>query len=159
MSGKPPPQARELLHQAKQLGFRFIETTGSGHLRLRHDDTGAEYIAPATGSDWRGNRNAISEMERLSGRKLVRPNAAHYRHTNRQPNNLTRRTDKEEAASRRARHLEAKAAELQQLWDEAITSAPPISRAAAATARKVMQEYEEIRASLAKMHRVIPPLR
>ena len=60
--------------------------------------------------------------------------------------------------ARRTRHLEAKALELQALWDELMESPPPLNRTGIATARKIITEYEEIRASLAKMHRIIPPL-
>lgn len=69
---------REFLAAAGVLGFRFAGFTGGGHMRLVHPDAGV-YVTSATPSDYRGVRNAMSDMERMSGVRLTRPNAAHLR--------------------------------------------------------------------------------
>lgn len=69
---------REFLAAAGVLGFQFDGYTGSGHMRLVHPQAGV-YITAATPSDYRGVRNSLSDMERLSGVRLPRSNAAHMR--------------------------------------------------------------------------------
>ena len=58
---------------AKELGFKFAGYDGSGHIVWQHPN-GARYSTPATPSEYRGVANSIAALERLSGRKIDRPN-------------------------------------------------------------------------------------
>lgn len=66
-------QAREIVALAEQLGFTFDGYDGSGHVILSLPD-GQRTSIPATLSEYRGRRNAVAALERLSGRKLPRAN-------------------------------------------------------------------------------------
>lgn len=60
---------------AEQLGFSEPELQNSGHWAVRSDNgRGRKVTCPNSGSDWRGIRNAMSELENVSGRKLPRSN-------------------------------------------------------------------------------------
>lgn len=64
---------RDLVTQAKQLGFELEpQLNGSGHPVLVHNRTRERYPIAATPSDWRGMKNAVAALERLSGQKLPR---------------------------------------------------------------------------------------
>jgi hypothetical protein len=148
---------RELIRAAKQLGFTVEGTDGSGHIKLHHQELGINFSLPSTPSEWRGAANSIAHMERLTGRKLPRSNSGHYRFSKVKTTD-TRRTEREEESLRKARTLEAKAAELQALWEDLVnTAGQGGGRKAAHAARKLFSEYEEIRSSLARLHRPIPP--
>lgn len=60
--------------------------------------------------------------------------------------------------SNKTRTLQAKAAELQALWDDLLGSPPPHTRAGKAAKQQIVTEYEELRASLARRRKHIPPL-
>lgn len=64
-------EQRELVELATQLGFTFIGYDGRGHIDLRHHN-GGHVSLPATPSEYRGRRNAIAQLERVSGQKLAR---------------------------------------------------------------------------------------
>lgn len=55
---------REILREAKKLGFRFDGYDGRGHPRLVHD-TGRRLSVAATPSDVAGSRNAVADMRRI----------------------------------------------------------------------------------------------
>lgn len=118
--------ANEIERAAKALGFKFAGYDGGGHLVWAHPN-GARYSTPATPSEYRGVRNSIAALERLSGQKIDRPNHRRSR------KNFTDTTDAEVEASRR-RHAEtfaakaderdaAKAAESARLADAKRTEA------------------------------------
>lgn len=67
---------REIVELAEQLGFTYEGTTGSGHVRLVHQN-GAAVTLPSTPSEYRGRANSVAYLERVSGRKL--PRAKHRR--------------------------------------------------------------------------------
>lgn len=69
-------QAREIVDLAHALGFTFEGYDGSGHVVLSLSD-GTRTSIPATPSEYRGRKNSIAALERLSGRKL--PRAKHRR--------------------------------------------------------------------------------
>lgn len=83
---------------AKALGFKFAGYDGSGHVTWVHPN-GARYSTPATPSEYRGVRNSIAALERLSGCKLARPNHRRSRKS------FAIQADPEVEASRR-RHAE-----------------------------------------------------
>lgn len=64
--------ARETVRAAKQLGFTYEGIDGRGHHALRHEN-GTPYRFPASGSDYRGPKNTLADLERIAGRKLPRP--------------------------------------------------------------------------------------
>jgi len=65
-------QVRELIEKAALIGWTCDgKQDGAGHFVLAHE-SGTTFPVPATPSDWRGEKNAIANLERLSGRKLPR---------------------------------------------------------------------------------------
>lgn len=138
------------------LGFKYMGLTGTTHPRYYNADVDVWVTAPLTPSDWRSQQNTLSNMERLSGRKLPRSNAGHFRNV-RVSNPLDTRLSKVESESlERIGVLLESADELQRSWSELI--AGPQSRTAAADARDILESYEKVRQELAKLHRIIPPL-
>ena len=144
----------ELLKDAKQLGFAFDGFDGHGHIRLRHQQTGVRYSVPATPGDRRGFKNSLSDLERLAGQRLPRPNNGHYRH-HRQNQLDTTLSPSEQQKSGEVDDLVAQAELLRRRFAE-LTAAP--SRAAAIEARRILPEYEQLRRLLAQRHRIIDPL-
>lgn len=66
---------QDLIDKAELLGFHVDQgCSGGGHIRLQHGVSGEEYIMASTPSDWRGRKNALAALERISGQKLPRPN-------------------------------------------------------------------------------------
>lgn len=50
--------------EAINLGYEFTGTTGSGHKRWKHQETGAVVITSSTPSDKKGQKNAIGDLRR-----------------------------------------------------------------------------------------------
>lgn len=150
-----PTWLRDFFNQAEQLDFIFDGFTNGGHVRLYNHARNLTYITSASPSDQRYQRKALAEMERMSGHKLAKPNAAKYRFK-RQETLDTRMTVQEWGAVERADKLRRRSDELRERWVE-VTSGS-FSRDDAAEAREILSEYEQIRGELAKLHRIIPPL-
>jgi len=146
---------RELLPKLQMLGFEVVGQDGAGHHRLYHADTDTHTSISATPSDWRGRRNELARLERVAGRKLPRPNAAHYRHQRVTVTEMTM-SPIEKQAIEQIDELLAQAAEIRQQWTQVI--AGPTNRDTAAAARKVLDRYEDVRDALAALHRTIPPI-
>lgn len=150
-----PGWLRQFCTKVATLGFTFDGYCGSGHPRFRHDDLDLVVTAPLTPSDWRSERNTLAYMERVTGRKLPRANAGHYRHQPKRHLTLVRDDDDERFGDNVAELLEL-CHILRTEWERVIALAP--SHATAATARKVIADYDEIRDRLAQLHQPIPPL-
>jgi hypothetical protein len=150
-----PTWLRDFFNQAEQLDFVFDGFTGGGHIRLYNHPRELTYITSASPSDKQYQKNALADMERMSGHKLAKPNAAKYRFK-RQEKLDTRMTVAEWGAVERADELRLRSEELREQWAE-VTSGK-FSRDDAAAARAILTEYEEIRGELGKLHRIIPPL-
>jgi hypothetical protein len=147
-------ELRALLKDAQLLGFTFDGWDGSGHIRLRSEQADVRYSVPATPSDRRGYRNSVAGLERLSGRKLPRPNSGKHRHR-RQPRLDTTLSPTETEKSSEVDALVAEADSLRQRFAElAVTP----TRDAAIEARRVLSRYEHLRRLLAQRHHIINPL-
>lgn len=146
---------RNLLKSAHQLGFDFLEFDGNGHPKLKHRDTGDTVTVAYTPSDWRSHKNSIALLERISGRKLPRPKAGHYRHTRVQSVKL-KRTRAEAKAADTVDRLLTETQALQQQWDRLVTE--PSTRENADEARGVLARYDHLRTILAGYHRILPPI-
>lgn len=57
---------RELVDEAKTIGWTFVGMTGAGHLRMMHPN-GSQMTLPNTPSEYRGLKNARAQLERLAG--------------------------------------------------------------------------------------------
>ena len=150
-----PGWLRQFCTKVSALGFEFDGYCGSGHPRFRNAELDLVVTTPLTPSDWRAQRNAIAYMERATGRKLPRPNAGHYRQQPKRHLTLVRDDDDERFGDNVAELLELVDL-LKTRWDEVIALKP--GHAAAAAARKVLADYDEIRDRLARLHQQIPPL-
>lgn len=159
---KPKPGfVRELCDKAEQLGFKFTGYNGNNHPHFYNAAKNIHYTTSCTPSDWRVVRNSIAEMERLSGRKLPRPNAGKFRHV-RVTQMVTNQSDKEREVAGEVESLVAESQTLARRWDEIVNTAThgrrdsiPLRREAERIARK----YGHIRTILASdFYRVIPPI-
>lgn len=72
---------RRLLNAAESLGGTYEGKDGRGHHVI--DFGGQRYSVACSPSEWRGLRNAISDMERITGRKVPRQKSGRYSHGNR----------------------------------------------------------------------------
>lgn len=127
----------EVSNAASALGFKFAGYDGSGHIVWAHPN-GARHSTPATPSEYRGVRNAIATLERLSGNKIDRPNHRRGRKS------VAFREDPEVEASRR-RHSETFAAKLTER-EEAQAAEAERRRAAdaAAASDRRRREIEQL---------------
>lgn len=145
---------RDFLKDAEKLGFTFDGYDGRGHIRLINHATGVHYPMAATPSDWRSRRNAISDLERLSGRKLARPNAGKHRHVKVTPLD-PHMSATEMSVCAEIRTLLGQAETLRKRF-AALTDNP--CRDHVSEARKTLARYEELRTQLQHRHRIIGPI-
>lgn len=96
----------EVERAATALGFKFAGYDGSGHVVWAHPN-GARYSTPASPGEYRGVRNAVAALERLSGNKLPRVN--HRR--GRKPSGPAVDPEVEASRRRHAETFDAKVAE------------------------------------------------
>lgn len=129
-------QAREVVAIAESLGFTFDGYDGSGHVVLSLPD-GQRISIPATPSEYRGRKNAIAQLERMSGRKIPRPNHRRGR--------MKRETEDPQIEASRRRHsdaFQAKADERDAARLAELARQESARRAAAADRRR--REIEEL---------------
>ena len=155
MTATPPSFLRDFNRKAEMLGFKYVGLTGTSHPRYHNADVDAWVVAALTPSDWRSQKNTLSQMERLSGRKLPRSNSGHFRNVRVKQLDTTLSAVEAHSVDR-IDTLLGQAEQLQQAWTELI--AGPANRTAAADARDILENYENVRRELAKLHRIIPPL-
>lgn len=148
------PEVRDLIRKAETLGWVRDGFDGRGHPKLQHPVTGATYSVPSTPGDWRSTRNSIADLQRLSGRKLVRQRAGKYRAV--KVDHLELHKSSLEVSAGAA--VDELVAEADQLRDEFAKLAADGSRAAGAAARKVVARYEQVREAAERFHRVLPPI-
>jgi uncharacterized protein (DUF1778 family) len=152
---KPWGQLRAFCVKAAKLGFAWDGYCGSGHPRFIHTATGATFTTSLTPSDWRSERNAIAEMERISGRKLERQNAGQYRYRSMAQTDM-RMSDSERRVSAHVDRLLDRAARLRARWSELTNGC--VDRSTAKSAREVIEDYEALRIELEQLHHTIPPI-
>jgi len=145
---------REFLNTVGKIGWTMVGYDGNNHLRLHHVATGHFHSVAFTPSDYRSRRNSLAILERLAGRKIPRPNAAHHRHS-KQPITTMQRSDEERRRSEEINNLVAEAGELHQAWDALVHDPRPED---VPEARRIVKRYEHIRAVLAARHRIIEGL-
>ena len=144
---------REFLDAAGKLGWSYAGIDGRGHIRLHHQASGQSYSASLTPSEYRSRRNTLADLERLSGRKLPRPNAAHHRHK-RQPITAMRRSEEEERQLRIIDGLIREADEIRDTFTEA-----SLAGEWSANLKQLMVRHNVIRETLAsRYYRVIESL-
>lgn len=67
----PSKEAREIILAAKEIGWKQVGYSGSGHPVLVHEN-GSKYTIAATPGDRRNRANSLRMLERLADRKLER---------------------------------------------------------------------------------------
>jgi hypothetical protein len=144
----------ELLKDAAALGFEFVGYNGSNHLVFHNATTGQRCSTAFSPSDYRSRRNSIAQMERLSGRKLPRPNNGKHKYR-RQTQLDTTLTPAEQRASERVAALLEEAASVRRRIE--YLAAEP-TRDAAAETRRAITKYEHLRRRLEQLHRIIPQI-
>jgi hypothetical protein len=144
----------DLLDQAGKLGFTPDGRDGNGHVRLRNTDTGDLYSAAFSPSDQRSLRNTIAHLERLSGRKLPRPNSGKHKYR-RQSQLDTTLSPAEQQASELVAGLvdevESVRARIGQLATEP-------TRDAVAEMRRAIAKFEHLRRQLRRLHHHVDPI-
>lgn len=154
MNHKKPGWFREFCEKVEPLGFVFDQYIGSGHPRFVHLESGAHVITSLTPSDWRAERNAIAEMERIAGRKLRRDNSGHYHHRRIQRADFRKSKTEIEAAS----DIDQLLAESEEIRCQFNALTKATTRNAAQEARRLMARFENCRNQLQQHYRHIPPL-
>lgn len=138
--------------KARPLGFEFVGYQGNGHPRFYNADKGVYFTTALTPSDWRGEKNSVADMERLSGRKLPRQKAGRARHV-KVPQARFRLSDSEKSAQSHIDQLLTRAERLAERWDKVKDDLRFNEEAHA-----ILLDFEEIEAKLRDFRRVIPPL-
>lgn len=154
MIPKPWGWLRRFCAKAEQLGFKFQGYNGSGHPKFVHTATGTVLSTSLTPSDWRVERNTIAEMERISGRKLPRDNAAHYSYKRVQRSDFRKTKGEAEAAA----EIERLLAETDSMRNRFRALTELNTRTSAEEARRLVTKFEFCREELAHRHRHIDPL-
>lgn len=148
---------REFIGSAERLGWTYVGLDGRGHPRFHNDITGESYSAPSTPSDWRSMRNCLADLERLSGRKLPRPNAGHFRQRAVEYPLEFRKSITERQRGEVLEDLVTEADSLYGRFHE-LAGAEVKDYPVITEARKIMRRYEHIRQVLNDNHRIIPPI-
>lgn len=151
---KPWGWLRRFCTKAQQLGFEFQGYNGSGHPKFVHTASGTVLVTSLTPSDWRVERNTIADMERISGRKLPRDNAAHYSHKRVQRSNLCKTVNEIRACD----EIDRLVSETESMRQRLQILTERNSRASAEEARRLVRKFEICRQELAHRHRHIDPL-
>lgn len=129
---------RELVQKAEQLGFRYAGVAPGGHIALVHEN-GQTYYTAASPSDYRGQKNAIAELERIAGRKLPRVN---HRRSRKSTDTVDQQV---EAARRRAQAKAIERERAREARTEAERIAEAARRASAAASAADDERVREIR--------------
>lgn len=66
----PRSDLKRIFSAAEELGYPAPHLRGGGHYATTHPDTGHTVVFPATPSDYRAAANAVSTLQRQSGRRL-----------------------------------------------------------------------------------------
>jgi sugar phosphate isomerase/epimerase len=99
-------RVRRMIDSGKELGFEVVGNDGSNHIVLRHTESGETTRIASSPGDYRGDKNAIALMQRISGKRLER----HSHRKGRRPQRMagytkTVRTPSAESWSRRINEL------------------------------------------------------
>lgn len=147
-------EVRELIDKANMLGFKVEGKDGNEHYTLVCDN-GEQVRVASTPSEWRTTANCIAEMERKSGRKLPRQNAAKYRHKRTRANDFNLSKTERMGIERRDK-LIAEAESLRAEFAEVVSG--PTTRTTVCRARKIQQRFSSLRELLERNAYVIPDL-
>ena len=74
----PKGELRAFLKDVQLLGWAFVGYGGNSHPHLRHT-SGARYVLSLSPSDRNGRRNALRDLEKVAGVKLVAAKSARKR--------------------------------------------------------------------------------
>lgn len=142
---------RELLEIADSLGFTFEGYDGGGHIVLTLPDGRRTSIA-ATPSEYRGRKNAIATLERLSGRTMPRANHRRSRKAFRPSGFSVEGSKSDPAIGARIAQLNATHQAQRDEW--AALCANP-SHANACRARALLSEIADTEDKLAQLHQPV----
>jgi hypothetical protein len=145
---------RDLLDQAEKLGFTAVGRAGNGHVRLRNAATGDHYSAAFSPSDPRTLQNTLAQLERLSGRKLPRPNSGKHRYRRQSQLDITL-SPGEQRASELVAELVAEAESVRARIGQ--LAAEP-TRDAVAEMRRAIAKFEHLRRRLRELHHPVDPI-
>jgi len=143
---------KRLIRDAAQLDFEFHGPFG-GHFHFVHT-SGQRVTTSSTPGDWRAWINFRAQMERISGKRLPRASAGSFKFK-KTPVTGFRRTAAEVQA---AEGVDALITDADRLRTEFAELSLYNERKSALRARKVLQDFENVKALLASLNRVIDPI-
>lgn len=112
---------RELINKVAPIGWSFAGYNHAGKVVLVHT-SGIKHTLAATPSDWRNEKNAIAELERLCGQRLPRAQRGRGRGGRTAPRSRVERPIQQRDEDARARE-EARQQEQQRRWAAARAAA------------------------------------
>ena len=144
-----------LINTAKELGFEDDGLDGRGHIVLRHVESGEITRIAASPGDYRGDKNALAYMERVSGKKLERHAHRRSRKANKMPGYIqTYRTPSAESWSRRINEL---ITEHKEHWIKLqVVLMPPFSNSDKNEALWLLRRLGEIETFLTELNQPLP---
>lgn len=147
-------EVRELVEKAKLIGFHNTGKDGNGHYVLVNEN-GQTQRVPSTPSEYRSLDNAVSAMERKSGRKIPRQNAAKYSYKRVRSSDFSRSSSEHMGIERRNKVIDEAEALRHEIYELA---AGPITRGSASRARRLIERFGQKRDLLNQHCCVIPDL-
>ncbi|RKT33629.1 hypothetical protein DEU34_2232 [Microbacterium sp. AG1240] len=141
-------RARELIDYGALCGFEMTGTDGAGHYRLEHPN-GATLSVACTPGDYRGDRNNMALMRKLSGVTPPRARSGKYRRGTRQERFVP--------AAERVDSVSAQAERLLSRHQELCDQVAYLSAEGDATrCRPVVTELLEVETAIRDLGRPVP---
>lgn len=148
-------RVRRMIESGKELGFVVDGNDGSNHIVLRHAETGDKVRIASTPGDYRGDKNAVAMMQRISGKKLER----HAHRRGRRPQRMAgyTQTVRTESAARWSRTIEERLAEHKEHWLKLqVLMMPPFTNTDKNHAMWLIRRLDEIETFLKELNQPLP---
>lgn len=156
---------KRIADAAEKLGYGAPVLRDGGHYCVTHPESGAVVVFPATASDHRSVKNAISQLERSCGRKLPKPRGfGKARHVKSGPNYCSQpKTEAEQRASRTFDDIMVSVDEVDARLSELVETMPdgdpsPMVVALRSEVRTLVHRREVLGRAAGRLFRSIPPL-
>ena len=148
-------RVRRMIASGKELGFEVVGNDGSNHIVLRHTETGETTRIASTPGDYRGDKNAIAVMQRISGKKLER----HARRKGRRPQKMAGYTEtvRTPSAASWSRRIEELMREHKEHWLKLqVILMPPLTNSDKNEALWLLRRLGEIETFLTELRQPLP---
>lgn len=149
-------RVRRMIKAGEELGFEVVGNDGSNHIVLKHTDSGETTRIASTPGDYRGDKNAIAMMQRISGQKLHR----HSKRRGRRPQRMAGFTETVRTASAASwsRRIEELISEHKEHWIKLqVLMMPPFTNSDKNHAMWLIRRLGEIETFLDELKQPLPP--